>query len=68
MGPAVLNGGFSTFLSFILLATSDSHVFATFFKVITTTSLLWTYLLSVSHSYGLSKTGQRKSPKRNEDF
>ena len=33
MGPAVLNGGISTFLSFILLATSTSHVFATFFKV-----------------------------------
>ena len=33
MGPAVLNGGFSTFLSFILLATSGSHVFETFFKV-----------------------------------
>ena len=34
MGPAVLNGGFSTFLSFILLANSNSHVFETFFKVI----------------------------------
>ena len=33
MGPAVLNGGFSTFLSFVLLANSGSHVFETFFKV-----------------------------------
>ena len=33
MGPAVLKGGFSTFLSFILLANSNSHVFETFFKV-----------------------------------
>lgn len=33
MGPAVLNGGFSTFLSFILLADSNSHVFETFFKI-----------------------------------
>jgi len=33
MGPAVLNGGFSTFLSFILLANSTSHVFETFFKI-----------------------------------
>ncbi len=33
IGPAVLNGGFSTFLSFILLAKSNSHVFDTFFKV-----------------------------------
>ena len=33
IGPAVLNGGFSTFLAFILLANSRSHVFMTFFKV-----------------------------------
>merc|ERR1719450_257983 len=33
IGPAVLNGGFSTFLAFILLAGSKSHVFQTFFKV-----------------------------------
>ena len=34
MGPAVFNGGFSTFLAFILVAFSDSYVFTTFFKVI----------------------------------
>ena len=33
MGPAVFNGGFSTFLAFALLATSESHVFLTFFKI-----------------------------------
>jgi len=33
IGPAVFNGGFSTFLAFILLANSKSHVFSTFFKV-----------------------------------
>jgi len=33
IGPAVLNGGFSTFLAFVLLANSKSHVFITFFKV-----------------------------------
>jgi uncharacterized membrane protein YdfJ with MMPL/SSD domain len=33
IGPAVLNGGFSTFLAFILLATSQSHVFSSFFKI-----------------------------------
>lgn len=33
MGPPVLNGAFSTFLSFILLAGSESHVFESFFKV-----------------------------------
>ncbi|XP_059488991.1 protein patched homolog 2-like [Neocloeon triangulifer] len=33
IGPAVFNGGFSTFLAFILLADSDSHVFSTYFKI-----------------------------------
>ena len=32
IGPAVLNGGCSTFLAFVLLATSKSHVFSSFFK------------------------------------
>ena len=33
MGPAVLNGGISTFLAFVLLSTSNSVIFLTFFKV-----------------------------------
>ena len=33
IGPAVFNGGFSTFLAFILLAGSKSHVFSSFFKI-----------------------------------
>ena len=33
IGPAVMNGGFSTFLAFIITSTSESHVFLTFFKV-----------------------------------
>ena len=33
MGPAVFNGGFSTFLAFVLLSTSKSYVFTTFFKI-----------------------------------
>lgn len=33
IGPAVFHGGFSTFLAFIFLADSDSHVFLTFFKI-----------------------------------
>lgn len=33
IGPAVLNGGVSTFLAFILLARSKSYVFTAFFKV-----------------------------------
>ena len=33
VGPAVLNGGISTFLAFCLLCTSRSYIFLTFFKV-----------------------------------
>ncbi|XP_066939871.1 patched domain-containing protein 3-like isoform X1 [Macrobrachium rosenbergii] len=33
MGPPVINGAFSTFLAFVLLANSDSHVFLSFFKI-----------------------------------
>ena len=33
IGPAVLNGGVTTFLALVLLAGSTSHTFLTFFKV-----------------------------------
>ncbi len=33
IGPAVFNGGFTTFFAFVLCANSQSHVFITFFKV-----------------------------------
>ena len=33
IGPAVWNGGLSTFLAVLLLAFSSSYVFKTFFKV-----------------------------------
>ena len=34
IAPAVIHGGMSTLLAFILLAASDSYVFESFFKVI----------------------------------
>ncbi|KAF4533134.1 hypothetical protein B566_EDAN007945 [Ephemera danica] len=33
IGPAVLNGGISTFLAFVMLSNSDSYIFTTFFKL-----------------------------------
>ena len=33
IGPAVLNGGISTFLAFVILAFSKTYVFQTFFKM-----------------------------------
>ena len=34
IGPAVLNGGISTLIGIIMLITSESHVFISYFKVI----------------------------------
>ena len=34
IGPAVFNGGFSTYLAFALLCFSNSYLFRSFFKVI----------------------------------
>ena len=42
VGPAVFNGGLSTLLAFILLSTSRSYVFLSFFKV-----CLFSYLIFV---------------------
>jgi len=37
IGPAVFNGGFTTFLALVLLGASSSHVFISFFKVFSLT-------------------------------
>jgi Niemann-Pick C1 protein len=34
IGPAVFNGGFTTFLALALLGFSTSQIFITFFKVL----------------------------------
>ncbi|XP_070195122.1 patched domain-containing protein 3-like isoform X2 [Littorina saxatilis] len=39
IGPAVFNGGFSTFLAFVLLANSSSYGFVVFFRVFSTVVL-----------------------------
>ena len=39
IGPAVFNGGMTTFLALVLLGASTSHVFVTFFKVFLLTVL-----------------------------
>ena len=40
VGPAVLNGGVSTFLAMVLLAFSNSYVFTVFFKVTAISSII----------------------------
>ena len=69
IGPAVLNGGFSTFLAFVLLAGSKSHVFATFFKVFFLVVLFGLFngllLLPVVMSFiGPASYGQRALEKK----
>ncbi|KAK6996580.1 hypothetical protein SK128_026715 [Halocaridina rubra] len=39
VGPAVLHGGFSTLLAFVMLSPSDSHLFLSFFKIFTGVSI-----------------------------
>merc|ERR1719251_437451 len=39
IGPAVFNGGVTTFLALVMLGASTSHVFVTFFKVFVLTVL-----------------------------
>ncbi|KAK3894018.1 hypothetical protein Pcinc_002205 [Petrolisthes cinctipes] len=73
IGPPVLSGGFSTFLAFVFLAGSTSHVFISFFKIFFGVSLFGLYhglvflpvLLSLigpdSHATTLSQPPPHKS-------
>ncbi len=55
MGPAVFNGGLSTFLAFILVAFSDSYVFITFFKVNLTIEAAFLQGLQALHPCGFQR-------------
>jgi len=70
IGPAVFNGGFSTFLAFVLLAGSKSHVFATFFKVFFLVVLFGLYnglfVLPVTLSFIGPKAYGSEEPKNEE--
>ena len=48
IGPAVIHGGMSTFLAFVLLAASESYVFFTFFKVSWFSLNLHSYFLIIT--------------------
>ena len=43
IGPAILHGGITTFLAIVFLAFSESHVFVTFFKMISLTVVFGLY-------------------------
>ena len=46
IGPAVLNGGISTLIGIIMLITSESHVFISYFKVRNQASRIFFYYSS----------------------
>ena len=66
IGPAVMNGGTTTFLAVILLCDSKSHAFITFFKVFFLTVLFGLYhalvffpvILSFENPFRASKDKQ----------
>ena len=61
MGPAITNGGVTTFLALVFLGVSESHVFITFFKV-----FLLTVVFGLFHGLAflpavMSMVGPKKS-------
>jgi Niemann-Pick C1 protein len=50
IGPAVFNGGFTTFLALALLGFSSSQIFLTFFKVGSITTLIILDFSTEQHS------------------
>ncbi|XP_029156684.1 patched domain-containing protein 3-like isoform X2 [Nylanderia fulva] len=70
IGPAVLNGGLSTFLAFVLLSFSQAYVFMTFFRLFTSVVLFGLFhgLLFLPVILSLAGPGERKqsSPKNNQ--
>ncbi|KAF2347444.1 Protein patched/dispatched, partial [Trinorchestia longiramus] len=65
VGPAVLQGGVSSLIPFVMLAFSNSHVFVTFFIVFTPTTILGMYYALVLLPVLLSFIGP--TPYESED-
>ena len=63
MGPAVFNGGLSTLLAFILLATSKSYVFMSFFKIFFLICVFGLYHGLIAMPVFLSMIGKQKQKK-----
>ncbi|KAL6427288.1 hypothetical protein ACFW04_008694 [Cataglyphis niger] len=72
IGPAVLNGGLSTFFAFVLLGFSQAYVFMTFFRLFTSVVLFGLFhgLLFLPVILSLAGPGERKqiSAKKNQDI
>ncbi|XP_011861607.1 PREDICTED: patched domain-containing protein 3-like isoform X1 [Vollenhovia emeryi] len=70
IGPAVFNGGMSTFLAFVLLGFSQAYVFTTFFKLITSVVVFGLFhgLLFLPVILSFAGPGERKqdSPQKSQ--
>ncbi|XP_023328081.1 Niemann-Pick C1 protein [Eurytemora carolleeae] len=67
IGPAVLNGGFSTFLAFIFTVGSKSHVFISFFRIFMLVVLFGLYHGLIFLPVALALIGPEPHQKRKED-
>ncbi|XP_012234648.2 patched domain-containing protein 3 [Linepithema humile] len=69
IGPAVLNGGLSTFLAFVLLGFSRAYLFTTFFKLFTSVVLFGLFhgLLFLPVILSLAGPGERKSKSKQKN-
>ena len=69
IGPAVINGGATTFLAVVLLCDSKSHAFITFFKVFILTVLFGLFhaiiflpvILSFENPFRTTKKDEKSS-------
>ena len=61
IGPAVLNGGLTTFLALALCSMSTGHVFLTFFKVFTLTVVFGLYHGLVVFPVALASLGPQQA-------
>ncbi|XP_018402992.1 PREDICTED: patched domain-containing protein 3-like isoform X2 [Cyphomyrmex costatus] len=70
IGPAVFNGGLSTFLAFVLVGFSQAYVFITFFKLITSVVIFGLFhgMLFLPVILSLAGPGERRqdSPKKSQ--
>ncbi|XP_024940827.1 NPC intracellular cholesterol transporter 1 isoform X2 [Cephus cinctus] len=67
IGPAVFNGGFSTFLAFVLLSASEAYLFSTFFKLFTSVVIFGLYHGLLFLPVILSLLGPKERKKINDE-
>nr|XP_012227494.1 PREDICTED: patched domain-containing protein 3-like [Linepithema humile] len=69
IGPAVLNGGLSTFLAFVFLGFSQAFIFMTFFRLFTSVVLFGLFhgLLFLPVILSLAGPGERKSENKQKN-